>query len=188
MIVFVRHGEVENPTESVYADLPGFDLSAEGRRQAADLAVLLSERPIAAVWSSPLLRALRTAEAVATSHRLPIRVHPDLVEWRLLSRWRGHRWLDLPSSFPGELEAYLADPTILPFSAEDLVELARRVAAVASSEVGTRGDVVIVSHQDPIQAATRLLTGAGFHAFHQDKPRHAEPIFLQPGTPWRHPA
>jgi len=187
VIVFVRHGEVENPTESVYADLPGFDLSPEGRRQVADLAVQLAGRPIAAVWSSPLLRALRTAEAIATSHQLPVRVHPDLVEWRLLSRWRGHRWADLPSSFPGELETYLADPTILPFSDEDLVGLARRVAAVAA-EVGTTGDVVIVSHQDPIQAATRLLTGAGFDAFHQDKPRHAEPIFLDPGTPWRRQA
>ena len=33
-ISLLRHGEVDNPQEVYYGRLPGFGLSAEGRRQA----------------------------------------------------------------------------------------------------------------------------------------------------------
>ncbi|MEX1280149.1 MAG: histidine phosphatase family protein [Acidimicrobiia bacterium] len=187
MLHLVRHGEVLNPHGLVYADLPGFDLSDAGRTQAARAASVLADRPIRAVWSSPLLRAVRTAEAIAGSHRLAVRVDDDLVEWRLLTRWAGTPWADVPDRFPGELEAYLAHPDDLPFSPESLARLAERVAGVARRVAADTpgGDVVIVGHQDPLAAAERLLTGAGFAAFHDGKPDHAEVRSLQDGAPWR---
>lgn len=186
MLVFVRHGEVHNPAHLVYADLPGFDLSPLGVRQAADAAARLAALPVRAVWSSPLVRALRTAAPIAARHGLPVRVDPALGEWALLTRWRGVGWDDLDQHFPGELGAYLADPTDLPFSDESLVQLAERMAATAVSHLHTGdGVTVIVSHQDPIHAAVRLLTGEGFDDFRRDKPDHAEPILLTPGDPWQ---
>jgi broad specificity phosphatase PhoE len=47
------------------------------------------------------------------------------------------------------------------------------------------GELVVVSHQDPVQAARLTLTGRGFSSFGADKPGHAEVITLEPGTPWR---
>jgi broad specificity phosphatase PhoE len=76
-IVFIRHGQVENPRAVIYGRLPGFGLSALGRRQAAAAAqaLLLSacsavgHRPIQldpprAIFYSPMLRARQTAQII----------------------------------------------------------------------------------------------------------------------------
>lgn len=182
----MRHGEVDNPRHLVYADLPGFGLSRTGRSQAREAGRFLASSPIVAVWSSPLQRALETAELIAARHRLPVKVDENLTEWQLSSQWVGVRWEDLPERLPGQLEAYLATPWDLPFAEESLQELAERIAGVARrlADEHSHGDVVIVAHQDPIHAARLHLTGSGFRRHHEDKPDHAEVITLQPGTPW----
>lgn len=185
IVHLVRHGEVLNPDHLVYADLPGFGLSDRGRAQALAAASTLEPGPVEAVWSSPLLRAVRTAEVIAVPHRLPVRVHPGLTEWGLLVRWRGIPWEAVPDEFPGELEAYLDDPREIPHTPESLDALADRTAA-AVEEIGlvSPSPVVVVGHQDPIHAAVRRLTGEGLDRFHTDKPTHAEVITLE-GPPWR---
>ncbi len=62
---FVRHGAVDNPNELYYGRLPGFPLSPEGRQQARQAAASLRSKPIAAIFSSPLLRARQTAAVIA---------------------------------------------------------------------------------------------------------------------------
>ncbi len=184
MIFFVRHGEVLNPDHVVYASLDGFDLSPLGEVQADRAARALADHSIVAIWSSPLRRALHTARRIASASGVPVETDADLTEWALSDRWAGVGWDDLPDVFPGELEAYLADPTDLPFSPESLRDLAERVARVARRVARDDGDVVLVSHQDPIHAAVRLLTGTGFDGYFRDRPEHAEPIGLVPGDPW----
>ncbi|MDH5372988.1 MAG: histidine phosphatase family protein [Acidimicrobiia bacterium] len=186
MIHLIRHGEVENPKHLVYADLPGFGLSELGRLQAKESARYLASRPVVAVWSSPLERAIETAQFIAARHQLPVRIDEALTEWQLSSRWSGIRWDDLPNRMPGELEAYLANPWELDFAPETLAELADRMAEVTAELAGRYrdGDVVVVSHQDPIQAARLHLAGADLRRLNIDKPGHASVVSLRPGTPW----
>jgi broad specificity phosphatase PhoE len=68
LISFVRHGQVHNPKDLYYGRLPGFHLSDEGRRQAEAAAEALRDRDIAAVYSSPLVRARQTAEIICSLH------------------------------------------------------------------------------------------------------------------------
>lgn len=181
----IRHGEVHNPAGLVYGDLPGFDLSEHGRQQAAAAASYLAAHPVSGVLASPLQRALRTAELVALPHRLPIQVDAGLVEWRLDS-WTGLPWSALPAQRPGQLEAYRFDPTDLPFAAESLSQVAARVVGVILNAIASsRGDLVVVGHQDPLQAARLFLTGRPASDQHQDKPVHGSVITLAPGEPWR---
>lgn len=181
----VRHGEVHNPEQVVYAALPGFGLSERGHAQAKDVARYLRSAPVTAVWSSPLQRALETAEPIARSHDLAIRLADDLVEWKMADAWAGIRWEGLPTKRPGELEAYLEDPLDMPFASESLSALAERMrAALADIAARHEGDVVVVSHQDPVQAARLSLTGRDLATQHTDKPMHGTVITLRPGTPW----
>ncbi len=190
LIHLVRHGEVHNPDHLVYGELPGFDLSSRGEAQAEGVADHLVTRTVVAVWSSPLERALRTAEVIAGRVGLPVRVHPDLVEWRLANRWAGTRWEDLPARFPGELEAYLEHPQDLSFSPETLEALATRMRRVLTTLHSRHpdGEVVMVSHQDPIQAGRLAVSGTALASLHRDKPVHAAVISLRPGTPWQETA
>ena len=182
----IRHGEVENPDHVVYADLPGFTLSEVGLRQAAHVAQRLRDLPLEAIVSSPLQRAVDTATPIADANGGVLEVDQRLTEWLLSGRWAGVRWEDLTHRFPGELEAYLADPLNMDFAPETLPELAVRIAtAITEWATAASGDVAVISHQDPIHAAHRFMTGAGFDDYHDDKPEHCSITTLQhDGSGW----
>lgn len=182
----VRHGEVDNPQRVVYADMPGFGLSARGRLEAEAVAEFLGSVPIKALYASPLQRAQETAEAIADATGVTVSTRDDLTEWLVARRWKGVTWEDLPTAFPGELEAYLASPTDLPFAEESIEELGRRIA-VAASEIADAHpgeEVAVVSHQDPIQAGRLTLRGLSLADLHRDRPGHCEVVTLVPGDPW----
>ena len=186
-IHLIRHGEVENPDNLVYADLQGFTLSAAGRRQAAAVADRLRCLPLGAVVASPLDRAVATATPIAAGGGCLVEVDERLTEWHLSKRWAGTRWKALPEVFPGELEAYMDHPFDLTFSPEPLAAVAARVSA-AVQEWSTDyyyADVAFVSHQDPIHAARRFLTNAGINDYHIDKPEHGSVSTLErSGNGW----
>jgi broad specificity phosphatase PhoE len=183
----VRHGEVANPRHVCYGDLPGFGLSPGGCRQAAAAAAHLAGIGADLLLTSPLQRALETARTIGRRLGLEPVVDDRLTEWRLGVRWNGVIWEDLPAAFPGELEAYLDHPADLPFSPESLAAAAQRLAAVATElgETHPGAAAVLVSHQDPVQAARLFLTGGDLASLHQRKPAHAAVITLMPGSPWR---
>jgi broad specificity phosphatase PhoE len=182
----VRHGEVHNPDHVVYASLPGYVLNETGKIQAEAVAAYLRSAPIVAVWSSPLERALATAEPIAAEHDLTIMVENELTEWRMADDWAGIVWEDLPEQRPGQLEAYLENPLDIPWASESLTSLAARMRTVLNRLASAHdGDVVVVSHQDPVQAARLSLTGSDLADQHRDKPGHGTVITLKPGNPWR---
>jgi broad specificity phosphatase PhoE len=80
-LYLIRHGAVENPRQVYYGRLPGFGLSAEGLRQAQRAASLLCRVSLAAIYSSPLLRARQTAAPLAAAFpALQVRVSSLLSE------------------------------------------------------------------------------------------------------------
>ena len=66
-------------------------LSEEGHRQAEQTARFLSSAGLKAVFSSPLLRARQTAEAIATPHGLDVITVDDLIEVDV-GIWEGRDW------------------------------------------------------------------------------------------------
>lgn len=186
-IHLVRHGEVVNPDHLVYASLDGYPLSVTGQAQAVAVAEHLRGRPLVAVWSSPLERALRTAEPVAAAAGRPIKADGDLSEWLLMERWSGAGWDDLPIRFPGELEALVATPAELPFSPESLAQLAARMTrrVQALDRLHQSGEVVVVSHSGPVRAAMLGLVGGPLEDFWVTEPGHGSVTTLTPGLQWR---
>jgi len=187
-VLLVRHGEVLNPHRVVYADLPGYGLSARGAAQAAATADHVATAPVAAVVSSPLLRARQTAQAIAKPHGIEVELDADLTEWGGGIRWAGVVWDDIDKVFPGELTAYLNTPLDLPFAPESLADCGRRVALSVQRRAALiegAGVLVVVGHQDPIQAGRLTLTGRWGEPFHDNKPAHAAIVTLMPdGERW----
>ena len=62
----MRHGEVFNPDRILYGRLEGYHLSELGHRMAAAAAESMKERPITALYASPLLRAQESAAPWST--------------------------------------------------------------------------------------------------------------------------
>lgn len=150
-----RHGEVHNPRNVLYGRLPRMRLTAVGRREAEAIATFLARRPLAAVYSSPLLRARSTAEIIRRPHRdLPrVRIDSDLIEIR--TGWEGEA-LDA-------LERINWDFYANPRHAEDESlqaihdRMHRWLARVLRRHAG--GHVVGVSHGDPVLVLTGSLQG-----------------------------
>lgn len=186
LVHMVCHAEVDNPENQVEGALTGFGLSPHGLDQARRVGRYLGPRAVVAIWSSPMEHSLRTAEEIAARSGVPVRVDDDLREWALAERWQGHPWASIATTFPGELEAYLNHPHDIGFAGESLIELAERVAGVARrlDADHPHGDVVIVSHQDPIQAARLLLTGSALEQLHEDKPAKSAVVTLRAGVSW----
>jgi broad specificity phosphatase PhoE len=80
VVHLLRHGEVHNPGGILYGRLPGYHLSATGRIMAAAAADFFAERPVAAVFASPLERAQETAQPVAERLGLEIVTDERLIE------------------------------------------------------------------------------------------------------------
>jgi broad specificity phosphatase PhoE len=88
-IWLARHGEAHNPSALLYGRMPRVRLSAEGQRQAEVLADFLAPGPLAAIYSSPMLRARKTAATLLDRHPelRRLRIDRDLQE--IHTGWQG---------------------------------------------------------------------------------------------------
>jgi len=80
-LYFVRHGQSEANVQMVISnrDLP-HPLTELGRRQAETLARSLADVPLAVIYSSPIVRAVETAQIVAAIKGLPVEIAAALRE------------------------------------------------------------------------------------------------------------
>ena len=89
LLLLIRHGENDySKTGKLAGRLPVVHLNERGRKQAEELASALANAPLAAVYSSPLERAMQTAEPIARAHALKILQAPGLLEANV-GEWQG---------------------------------------------------------------------------------------------------
>jgi probable phosphoglycerate mutase len=81
-LYFVRHGESEANTQHVISNYAShFGLTERGKQQVQVLAERLKDLPITTMYSSPVLRAMDTADILYQSLDLPYRVTEALREY-----------------------------------------------------------------------------------------------------------
>lgn len=88
VVYLVRHGQTPLNESGVLRGLADPQLDETGRRQAARLGAALGPRGLAAVLSSPLLRARQTAQPVAERAGLEVAVDQCLLD-RDYGPWTG---------------------------------------------------------------------------------------------------
>ncbi len=79
-IILVRHGQSIGNLKEIYLGHTDWDLSEEGYRQAEECAENIKDLKIDAIYSSPLIRAMHTAEPHAKRRGLPVNIDKDLIE------------------------------------------------------------------------------------------------------------
>ncbi len=182
----IRHGEVSNPNHVVYGDLPGFHLSPTGVRQVYSTGRHLTNANLDIVVTSPIIRAVETATAVARPHGLTPQLDNRLTESGQFPHWLGLRWEELPGLFPDELESYLEDANHAG-GTETLSQIAARYRSVIEDTTASgHRSIAIIGHQDTIQAARLDLTGRDLGELRIDPPHHGEVVTLSrpAGATW----
>jgi broad specificity phosphatase PhoE len=141
-IAFIRHGEVDNPQKVYYGRLPGFDLSAEGRRQAAAAGRYLAESfTLEQVFSSPMQRAQQTAAIIAQGKA--VRVSPYLNEV-----YSGNDGITLAALAERQWDLYSGSAAEYEQPAALVARFAHFIAEIRQRHAGKT--VAAVSHGDPI--------------------------------------
>jgi broad specificity phosphatase PhoE len=171
VVHLLRHGEVDNPSGVIYGRLPGYHLSANGRAMAEAAADYFAERPVVALFSSPMERARETARPVAERLGLPI-----VVDDRLIEAWNHFEGLkfgvgDGSLRHPGHWP-HLTNP-FRPSWGESYREVAARMLAAMETarEAAVGQEAVCVTHQLPVWIARRAAEGR--HLWHNPATREA---------------
>ena len=83
-LILIRHGETHwNKDGLVQGGDSDIELNDTGLEQARKLAAFLKNEPIIAILSSPLQRAIATAEVIASHHQLPVEIDQGLRELKV---------------------------------------------------------------------------------------------------------
>jgi broad specificity phosphatase PhoE len=148
-IILVRHGQTEwNRVERFRgrADVP-LNETGIAQAEAAGLRIYGEWQP-SAIYSSPLSRAMKTAETIAKHFDLPVQIHPGLVDIDY-GEWQGLTPDEARDRWPAALHAWYHKPdqAIIP-GGEKLAQLrSRGMSAVNElSSRHTEQTIVLVGH------------------------------------------
>jgi len=155
-LILIRHGETYwNHERRVQGGDSDIELNDTGLEQARKLAAFLENEPIAAILSSPLQRAIATAEVIASHHQLPVEIDQGLRELKV-GELEGMSVSNLSTTFSQFLMQWWQEggPMKLP-NGESLVELQQRAWEAVerllerhktNHEHSEKTTVIIVSH------------------------------------------
>jgi probable phosphoglycerate mutase len=147
-------------------------LTDTGIRQAAAAAKRLASAGIDAIVTSPLQRAVQTAEEVASVTGIPVLADDGFRETDF-GAWEGLTFAEVRERWPSEVTAWLADPSVAPPGGESFTQVSERVTAALHRVLAERAGqtVLVVSHVTPIKtlvAAALLAPSLALYRMHLD--------------------
>ncbi|MGI5425845.1 histidine phosphatase family protein [Streptomyces sp. CA-179760] len=147
-LLLARHGQTVWHAENRYAGVSDIDLTDTGRAQAEALGRWAAAHPVDAIWTSPLSRAVATAEPACRALGLTPEVEPALRECDF-GVVEGRTLAEFEAEDPEWVAAYRADPVAHSFpGAEDPLAAAARATRalrdIAAAHPG--GRVLVVAH------------------------------------------
>jgi broad specificity phosphatase PhoE len=146
-IILARHGETEWNIEEVFRGRIDVELNETGLRQAELLAEYLSDIRIDAIHSSPLRRALKTAEIIARYHRLKAEITPGLIDCDF-GKWQGLSLQEVKDRYKELYTEWLENPHLVKMpEGESLNDVRERALSVVGAAAKYKGTVVLVSHR-----------------------------------------
>ena len=164
-LLLIRHGQTAwNKMKRLqgHSDIP---LNEKGEQQAIALGETLKQESLHAIVSSDMMRAVRTAEAIAKWHRLPVKVDLALRE-RCYGAFEGLTPEEIEARYPESHAAWhAADPDHLfppgDRPAESMRVFHHRVvdALTRLAEEHAGQKVAVIAHFGIIEVAYRVANG-----------------------------
>ena len=165
ILTLIRHGETSANLDRIWQGSMDAPLNERGLAQAARVAAYLGERcaDASALYSSPLQRAYRTAEAIGEAVGLAPQIEEELTEFHLGS-WEGQTYQDLQNEH--DLWRQMQrDPDFAPHgggeSPRQVVDrFSRALRRISRSNAGER--VIVVAHGGGLSMSLGHLLAGGY--------------------------
>lgn len=171
MLILVRHGRTAANADGLLQGRLDQHLDAVGRAQALAVAAMIGD--VDDVISSPLLRALETAEAFSRQVTVDER-------WIELSygRFEGQPYTGVASDVWAR---WFEDPSFVPEGGESLVALDERVGGALAEVLvqAAERNIVVVTHVSPIKAAVARVVGGSYDFAFRSHLSHAAVCRIQ---------
>lgn len=158
-LFLIRHAHTDALGQTLSGRQPGIHLSAHGRQQAEKLASALAGTPLLAVYSSPMERALETANPLAHNHGLAV-VADDSFNEIDFGAWTGASFEELqrlPEFHRFNTFRSVAQAPGGETMAEAQLRFVSRLRELAARHAGEA--VAVVSHSDMIKSAIACFAG-----------------------------
>jgi len=166
VLYLLRHGA----TEANLADPPRL----QGRRQNPPLAPLgvrqaeltrdfLAVRPIDFCYTSPLLRAVQTAEIICHPHDIQPLLHEGLIECDV-GRWEGLDWGAIRAADPEYFQCYMSNPARFGYpGGESFADVHQRSAPTLDDLLRKHagGRILVVAHHVVNRTYLASILGLG---------------------------
>jgi broad specificity phosphatase PhoE len=153
-LVLVRHGETVHNVAGIAQGWNDSALSERGERQVRALAQRLETSRANALYSSPLGRAMSTAQVIAEALGLQVKVLDGLREMGY-GRWEGQSFLDVRKNDPEIYERWVVDGDCPCPNGESHNDVRRRLESALAQIDETRP--ILVTHGTAIRLAATLL-------------------------------
>jgi broad specificity phosphatase PhoE len=155
IIYFLRHGETTASQTGGYCGTLDPDLTPAGYQMAEDFALAYQSVPWAAVFSSPLRRAVATARPLCEAAGIRMQLQDGLKEIAF-GQWEGKTPEEVNREFHDDYVRWLTDPGWnAPTGGQKGIDIARRSSLVLEQieKTYTTGNVLVVSHK----TTTRIM-------------------------------
>ena len=173
LIILVRHGECEGNIKGMFRGRTDFPLNERGLIQAQDLARELKNFPVKYIYSSPLVRARQTAEAIGEQCGVEVKVEEGFNNIELGS-WEERLKKEIAQEYPKEWELWVNNPEELRVTdMETLYNVQKRAKACLDKLVLEHKDetLAVITHRavlKPLIAACLNITSPYFWKIHLD--------------------
>jgi broad specificity phosphatase PhoE len=145
-LILVRHGQTLWNREKRAQGISDIELSNRGTAQVDGLARSLRTERIDLIISSPLKRAVQTAEAINRFHHLAIEHEEDLMELNM-GDFEGIAFQEMRDKHGDFLERWIRDPASVAMpGGESLSELQERAWNAVERVVARPGTTLLASH------------------------------------------
>lgn len=167
IFLLIRHGLTDGVGRILAGRMPGVHLNPAGSAQVTDLRRRMGRYRLRAIYSSPLERALETAEPIAADQGIPITLAPELNDIDFGS-WTGKPFVDLDRlpewAWFNSFRGFAAPP-----GGESLLDVQCRVMNLVArlEQEHPRDTIALVSHADVIKATLLTVLGAPLDMVHR---------------------
>ena len=155
MIIFLRHGQAENNTKKILAGRsPGVNLTETGIKQAEQAGLMLKSMNISKIYSSPIDRALQTAEIVSKQCDQEVILDDRLIEFDM-GKFTKMPYDEIFSKHGNVfLKFYQGSEEVSENDVETFAQVQKRVFEMVDFVLSQNKNenIVLVTHMDPIKA------------------------------------
>ena len=145
-LYLIRHCEAEGNIQEIFQGKTDGDITAKGAQQLDRLAERCRDIPFDVIYSSPLKRAFKTAQAANCFHGVEIIADSAFAEIDG-GEMEGHKWKELSALFPSTYPAWENDfPNFKTQNGESMQQLYTRISQGAMRVVSeNKGKTILIT-------------------------------------------